>query len=329
MVFNDSVWYKNSFCQECWSHRQDSSLLRKLREQPRFCVPYVEACRISRVPASIKQRASCDGYMEPLSYGNLTHRKRYRNPACLLCDNDHVDWMLADCFVPDVESHLLGPRKRVKSGHPHFPLRPPMDYDPDSRTMADSIMANTFNYGLPESISVMINFGVEDKHIMYSAENWAHGCTQDELWDPFSQVCREVYCASDFDLVNFECVGDSIGGNGSSSSVEPPITLPSTDVIINLTILAVGVNVSDPDVYLTPLISAEFASSFASMFMISEERISNLLVTYNRTRVLSTSEDIINELVNSTFDLLEQLEEEEDEPNFEQTPSWMEILVSF
>ena len=136
-----------------------------------------------------------------------------------------------------------------------FPsLFPHADYDPDSRTLADSIMANTFNYGLPESISVMINFGVEDKHIMYSADNWIHGCTDQELWDPFSQVCREVYCASDFDLVNFECVGDSIGNTNGTMAEDnednpPPITLPSTDVIINLTVLAVGGNnYTDPGI---------------------------------------------------------------------------------
>ena len=63
------------------------------------------------------------------------------------------------------------------------------------------------------------------------------------------------------------------------------------------------------------------------MFMISEERISGLVVTYNGSRVLSTSEDIIAELVNSTVDLLEEIEKEEDEPDFGETPSWKEIAV--
>ena len=51
-------------------------------------------------------------------------------------------------------------------------------------------MANTFNFNLPPSISILINFGLYDKMIMYSAANAIHDCTDEQLWDPFSMVCR-------------------------------------------------------------------------------------------------------------------------------------------
>ena len=51
-------------------------------------------------------------------------------------------------------------------------------------------MVNSFAFGLPASIAVLINFGLSIKNIMYSAENWQHGCKSNEMWDPFSQVCR-------------------------------------------------------------------------------------------------------------------------------------------
>ena len=40
-----------------------------------------------------------------------------------------------------------------------------------------SMFRNTIDYGIPASISVLINFGLDDKHIQYSADNLEHGCT--------------------------------------------------------------------------------------------------------------------------------------------------------
>ena len=40
---------------------------------------------------------------------------------------------------------------------------------------------NTIDYGIPASISVLINFGLNDKHIQYSADNLEHGCTMKQV----------------------------------------------------------------------------------------------------------------------------------------------------
>ncbi len=44
-----------------------------------------------------------------------------------------------------------------------------------------SMFRNTIDYGIPASISVLINFGLSDKHVMYSAENWQNGCTWQQV----------------------------------------------------------------------------------------------------------------------------------------------------
>ena len=44
-----------------------------------------------------------------------------------------------------------------------------------------SMFRNTIDYGIPASISVLINFGLNDKHIQYSADNLAHGCTHKQV----------------------------------------------------------------------------------------------------------------------------------------------------
>jgi hypothetical protein len=61
---------------------------------------------------------------------------------------------------------------------------------------------------IPESISILINYGTETNHILYDASQANHNCSQIQIWDPFSEVCRDVYCAADMDLVEYECQGE-------------------------------------------------------------------------------------------------------------------------
>ena len=105
-----------------------------------------------------------------------------------------------------------------------------------------SMFRNTIDYGIPASISVLINFGLNDKHIQYSADNLEHGCTMQQvstiigqlfsnlgctkeffsaqIWDPFAGVCRDVYCPAEFDLTSFTCLNPD-GVNGSIYDEEP------------------------------------------------------------------------------------------------------------
>ena len=102
------------------------------------------------------------------------------------------------------------------------------------------MFSNTIDYGIPASISVLINFGLNDKHIQYSADNLEHGCTMKQvqiigwgfanqgcqssflvqIWDPFGGVCRDVYCPAEFDLTSFTCLNPD-GDNGSIYDEEP------------------------------------------------------------------------------------------------------------
>ena len=52
----------------------------------------------------------------------------------------------------------------------------------------------------------MLNFGTDDMHMLYDASNNVHRCAMYQVWDPWSEVCRDVYCAAD-DVV-FRCKSD-------------------------------------------------------------------------------------------------------------------------
>lgn len=130
------------------------------------------------------------------------------------------------------------------------------------------------------------------------------------------QVCREVYCSSNFDLVDFECIGDTdFGGNGTTGN--PPIMLPSSDVAVNLTALAWfplsldgnaswSLNGSTFDnetmnaAVAQAIIEELFVERFADFLFISYDRISNLSVRYETNQSLSSTENIVNQLAEAT-----------------------------
>ena len=61
---------------------------------------------------------------------------------------------------------------------------------------------------MPESIAILVNYGPGmDRQIMYSVGNDKNGCRHDQIWDPFSRICRTIFCQSELDLVkfNFDC----------------------------------------------------------------------------------------------------------------------------
>ena len=90
-----------------------------------------------------------------------------------------------------------------------------IDFDHDEmdphllQLFEENMIKNTFKY-TPQSISILINFGVADKHVLYSSDNYEHNCSDVQLYDPFSDTCRTVFCNSKFDL-------DGIGPKSSKS----------------------------------------------------------------------------------------------------------------
>ena len=69
------------------------------------------------------------------------------------------------------------------------------------------IIRNFQENSLPESISILINFGTIGNHILYDADKEGHDCTMEEIWDPFSKVCRGIFCSTDQVLEQYVCTG--------------------------------------------------------------------------------------------------------------------------
>ena len=59
----------NEYCQECWEHEQNSTVLVKLREAngSRYCIPGLEGCS-NFDPDVALNRVACETYLGPVVY---------------------------------------------------------------------------------------------------------------------------------------------------------------------------------------------------------------------------------------------------------------------
>ncbi len=210
---------------------------------------------------------------------------RYRNVNCLQCDvgEEDVKWCMVTCYehagegnhtIHNLESCVAQEEKEdsaAKKG------RLTSSNSKAFENWYRSVTSNTYNFGIPPSISVLINFGLDNKMLMYSAVNAIHGCTDDQLWDPFSLVCRDVYCATGFDLVNFQCIEDSgsSSSNSSATGTMEPVVLPSADVVITLTGLVFG-HLDDSPGQVGVGIEQLFPVGFADYVLIIKERYGHM-----------------------------------------------------
>ena len=77
------------------------------------------------------------------------------------------------------------------------------------------IIKNFEQNSLPDSISILINFGTDKNHVLYDADQvgeelkakWNrsfvlnvqanHACSCHQIWDPFSKMCHDIFCSTD------------------------------------------------------------------------------------------------------------------------------------
>ena len=137
----------------------------------------------------------------------------------------------------------------------------------------ENMIANTFKY-TPEPITILINFGINDKHFLYSSDNYIHNCSDEQVWDPFSEKCLTVYCNANYNLEDIHCNRDFTEG----AFEEDPAPI-SSDLQLNFTVyIQYMENVNDSDV--TYLLRSNFSRAFAHKFLIDVDRVSNVSVAY-------------------------------------------------
>ena len=81
----------------------------------------------------------------------------------------------------------------------------PLEESPSLEDMFERFVKTFKKSTLPDSISILINYGTEDSHILFDASGNRQGCSEVQVWDPFSEFCRDVHCSADMDLVEYDC----------------------------------------------------------------------------------------------------------------------------
>ena len=88
------------------------------------------------------------------------------------------------------------------------------------------IVKNFQQRSLPDSISILINFGTEKDHILYDADSTNHECGTGQIWDPFSRACRDIFCSTDQVLEQFTCSGGNSSTSGGEKDLEKLTLFP-------------------------------------------------------------------------------------------------------
>ncbi len=157
---------------------------------------------------------------------------------------------------------------------------------------------NTQKY-TPNSISILINFGLDDQQFMYSHDD--QKCPeQNEYWDPFSKICRQIHCTANFDSFDLNCLDE--GNSSIDYKHSNPLPVDSSLALLQFTVYVQVGNQSSKD--LTGEIQRQFAGKFVTKLFISKERISDVNVTYLGNLTFTTSEEVRDQIRQAYLGLL-------------------------
>lgn len=227
----------------------------------------------------------------------------YRNGDCASCDLGDEWRNKTSCLnKTSASSSLLISTKLLHFEKIQSPLLI-LDRNESLRQFQENMIKNTFKY-TPESISILINFGFYDKHFLYSAESHLHNCQPYQIWDPFSKVCRTLFCSSKFDLGDLSCIDDSDGAGNGESILDPNPVPVSSNVELNMTVYIKFDNDTSEDIIAT--LYANFTTAFAHILMISPSRISNISVIYDGIKNFTTRNETINQIIVASLILLKE-----------------------
>ena len=137
-------------------------------------------------------------------------RRLFRNKDCMECElnadyNGNKKDIESTCYNPFMEDKNLRFVKTINdvfldgtefNNETVMEFENSMSYD----DMFDNLVKSFQKSSIPDSISMLINYGTEGSHILYDASHVNHDCSQVQIWDPFSEICRDVYCAANLDV---------------------------------------------------------------------------------------------------------------------------------
>lgn len=235
----DGVVYSSMYCARYYG-AADAISLTDLFSKPgkneeqslpfmRTCFQAVDICNVSGQNLYNQYLEDlCATYQGPVKSIRMPNRKRrmYKNAYCALCNGD----------IPDLRcpTELMTYSRR--------------DYSAD--LFESSLQGkNVLSDGIPSSFSILLNFGLDGvERYEFSAESREamlrnqQRCPGGFLWDPFSELCRQLYCGTQFVLINSRCIEKPMEDKNNftmrtdKASTEQPLTSSRITVIMNVSL---------------------------------------------------------------------------------------------
>lgn len=165
---------------------------------------------------------------------------------------------------------------------------------------------------IPAAFSILLNFGLDGRERMYFSSEGEEEmkrnqekCGAGRIWDPFSQVCRRLYCSTEFVLVDYRCVKKETAENGDFiSKNETTSIIPDASAEFVHLSLSAEMEVLDILQFYDQDIEAvceTIRESLAKSFEIHIERIKN--VRFNITFGFAGSKEEILKFIEVMDDL--------------------------
>lgn len=273
----NGIIFKNSFCAICNSQenytvlspyslnenlKKDNEPEESLGSFMRRCVPNaIDICPDQQKQS--KMQDLCKKYLSPVSprYTRII----YRNVYCALCNGEKIEDL--ECATEDILMRSL--------------IRPVLE----NFLIGDGQGMNLDD--IPAAFSILLNFGLDGRERMFFSSEQEkemrqhqQRCGKHKIWDPFSEICRKLYCSTEFILVDYHCIKKETQEEEISKHEIP--LLPDTEAeFVHLT-LNVEMELLDFLIFNGQdfeAISETVRKSLAHSFNINIDRIRN--VTFN------------------------------------------------
>nr|XP_037283959.1 LOW QUALITY PROTEIN: uncharacterized protein LOC119176699 [Rhipicephalus microplus] len=229
----------------------------------RSCVQAVSTCSDRRTVFDGRNLEDlCAAFQGPVRSIHKPNRKRklYKNAYCALCNGD----------VPDL---------RCPGGVATY----------SQKEMASSLFQGSKEKSyeatddIPSAFSIVLNFGLDGvEKYKFSSESKEtmmrnqQRCNEGFIWDPFAELCRQLYCGTQFTLVNSKCIQKPHNSTENNTANAPLFENKSADYSRITVVINISLDRSS-EVSMDEL-KQSLTDSFVQYYNISKERIKNMAV---------------------------------------------------
>ncbi|XP_022244544.1 uncharacterized protein LOC111086352 [Limulus polyphemus] len=294
--------HSNSFSSFKHDLLHDKYLEKEGTQTRRHCFPSVNTCKFTNMHL---QGYSLDwlcwahsGIVVSISSSSEQLKAAgtaYKNVYCALCNEEDLDSLTCPAWI----FHDRSASTDLLNDFPNL----------SSTTLDWS--RNKVQHDIPAAFSILLNFGLDGKErMMFSSEgeeemrrNMAR-CKSGQMWDPFSNICRKVYCSTEFVFVDFRCVRKSNITNEKEPGSEGDPILADVDSIFVGLVLTIEMDYFD----VLEIIKNEKLNmrnmikiSLAKMYKISADRIQDVQIKMQPYSLMLNDSETENIMFESLF----------------------------